>query len=193
MTYKSTLSLGLMLAPIVALLMASSSACILNDDFIRAEDVFACQRDSDCGEPGFACDPSSNTCKPKIKIVQCTDMDEDGYGSGEFRDDCERTGEDPDDSNDKIYPNAPELCDGLDNNANNTVDEPISCAENTLVCASLSIPIQGAFFTCREGGCVLIPPTTVNDPPNMIMCQGVTIPCTNGAYDDTMARANNCF
>lgn len=56
----------------------------------------------------FACDSCSRTTDPDI-----LDVDGDGF---EARDDC-------DDQNPNVYPGAPELCDGVDNNCNEETDE----------------------------------------------------------------------
>lgn len=44
----------------------------------------------------------------------CTDLDGDGY--------CAELGFDCDDTDPEIYPNAPEVCDGIDNNCNEIID-----------------------------------------------------------------------
>ena len=80
----------------------------------------ACE-DGDCPE-GFVCEdvlggvqciPESGTCEP------CFDPDGDGYGIGPecIALDCNE--EDP-----EMNPGAPELCDGMDNNCNDEIDEP---------------------------------------------------------------------
>lgn len=56
----------------------------------------------------------SNSCETEL-IVTATDIDEDGFSVCDG--DC-------DDNDDSIYPGAPELCDGVDNNCNNIIDEP---------------------------------------------------------------------
>ena len=56
----------------------------------------------------FACDSCTRTTNPDI-----LDVDNDGF---EARDDC-------DDQNPNIYPGAPELCDAVDNNCNEEIDE----------------------------------------------------------------------
>gem|GEM_PF-1247467 len=56
----------------------------------------------------FACESCTRTTNPDI-----LDVDGDGY---EARDDC-------DDQNPNVYPAAPELCDGVDNNCNEEIDE----------------------------------------------------------------------
>ena len=44
----------------------------------------------------------------------CTDIDGDGF--------CAELGFDCDDTNPEVYPNAPEVCDGIDNNCNEIID-----------------------------------------------------------------------
>ena len=56
----------------------------------------------------FACDSCTRTTDPDI-----LDVDGDGF---EARDDC-------DDQNPNVYPGAPELCDAVDNNCNEEIDE----------------------------------------------------------------------
>ncbi len=57
----------------------------------------------------------------------CHDLDGDGYrGHGP---DCDRSDQDYDcdEQNDQIYPDAPEACDGIDNNCDQVVDEGCPC------------------------------------------------------------------
>lgn len=185
----SSVSLGLVASTLFALLFVAQSSCILNDDFLRVSDTFQCQNDGDCGEPGFACDPSSLTCKRASEIVLCTDKDNDGYGTGAVRDECEFAEEDPNDNDETVNPGAIEICDTKDNNGDGTVDEPFDCSVNgDLDCSrELMIPRANTFFSCVNNQCVLIPANSAGE------CAGVTLPCVGGAYDDTEAIAKGCI
>ena len=186
----SSVSLGLMVGTVLALLFAAQSSCILNDDFLRVSDTFPCANDGDCGEPGFACDPSSLTCKRQSEIILCTDQDGDGYGAGEIRDECENSEEDPNDNDPDVNPGAAEVCDAKDNNGDGNTDEPYDCtAGGETACATeLMIPLSNTRFTCRNNQCVLI--SSQNSAGE---CADVTIPCVGGTYDDTEAVAKGCI
>ena len=80
--------------------------------------------------------PNTDDCDPNdsniSKFTFYRDLDGDGYGSKESKLDCqkskgfvEKTG-DCNDSNDKIYPDATETCDLLDNDCDNKTDEEVT-------------------------------------------------------------------
>lgn len=81
-----------------------------------------------CGFDEFSCLKwvSVESCQEFYKceggecVVSCIDMDGDGYGEGP---DC--TGEDCDDNDANINPDALEECNGIDDNCNDEVDEGI--------------------------------------------------------------------
>lgn len=98
--------------------------------------------DSDCNDldatinPGAEelCDNLDNNCDGQIDegvtTVYYLDADADGFGDeSAFIESCEvanryvANGNDCDDTNETVYPGAPELCDGIDNDCNNDVDD----------------------------------------------------------------------
>ena len=59
-----------------------------------------------------------------------SDGDDDGDGFGNTADDAARGLYDCNDNDTDVYPGAAELCDGIDNNCNNAVDEDTICADD---------------------------------------------------------------
>jgi large repetitive protein len=116
-------------------------------------------------------------------FYQCTgleDADQDGYLSG---DDC-------DDSNPSIYPNAPEICgDGLDNDCDGTVDETITWyADNDQdgwgnEFSALSDCTQPEGYVLNSGDCDDSNPNVF--PGAFDECDGLDNDC-NGTADDAI-------
>lgn len=173
----------------LALFASPQSGCVLRDDFLRTSDVYPCEDNGDCSEPNYECDPTSKTCKSALIDAFCEDSDGDGYGSGEDRSECEYAEEDFDDTDPMLNPGASDLCDGKDNDGDGEVDEPFDCAMGgDLDCyKNLPIPREDTLFSCIAGRCVLLPTRSNED------CEGVTLACVNGAFNDTEAIAKGCL
>jgi Putative metal-binding motif len=79
--------------------------------------ILACQ--SDC-EAGINCSLGVEACinSCPIWVVTCEDLDGDGWGTGPG---CSM--QDCDDTNDQVYPNAPEICNQIDDDCDTTVDD----------------------------------------------------------------------
>jgi hypothetical protein len=72
------------------------------------------------------CDGTANECP-----TDCTDADGDGFGVAGENSDCPSDGDDCDDTDDTINPNAEEVCNGEDDNCDGDVDE---CAQADATC-----------------------------------------------------------
>ncbi|MBL7964743.1 MAG: hypothetical protein JNM31_12975 [Flavobacteriales bacterium] len=120
---------------------------------------------SNCGFCGNACPPGSACVNG---VCMAPDLDGDGFGNDV---DC-------DDQNPNIYPNAPELCDGMDNDCDGVIDEgdpggggacntglPGQCGQGTLV--------------CQNGMLICVP----NSAPSLEMCDGIDNDC-DGLIDE---------
>ncbi len=117
--------------------------------------VVPCRVDGDCPR-GEEC--QAGTCVP----AECIDLDGDGYGIN-----CDKGG-DCDDSDDSVYPGAPELCDGKDNDCDQVGDSGIQCG--LFCCAESELCLSGACVRdtgdcdddgdcqedsyCHEGDCI---------------------------------------
>lgn len=82
---------------------------------------------------------SEPDCSPDSTLPQCIDSDKDGVVAAK---DC-------DDNNDQIRPDAPEQCDGLDNNCNGAVDDlgDVWVENGVGQCSSGAIVVQ----SCKKG------------------------------------------
>lgn len=92
-----------------------------NADACLGTQIRRCERnDQGCFVWGEARDcPASTLCMEDVctLVDECLDADQDGYGAG-----CP-LGPDCDDSDREINPGRPEICDGVDNNCDNRVDD----------------------------------------------------------------------
>ena len=116
----------------------------LNDHDADGDGVTSCLGDCDDTKaliyPGASesCDDVDNDCNGEIDdgllIDYYPDVDADGYGdasspiaSCDPQPEWITVGQDCDDSNPYIHPEATELCDSVDNDCNGTVDDGITC------------------------------------------------------------------
>ena len=108
----------------------------------------ACAKDADCADTDActtneACDPASSVCLYKV-----LDKDGDGHPPPVCG------GDDCDDSSPTVFPGAPELCDGKDNDCDGVVDNGAACASPTgSSCVAGACKCPGATRACA-GACV---------------------------------------
>jgi hypothetical protein len=149
------------LRALAATFLAALAACAVDVDIAGGVDGFKCTSDADC-VPGFLC---SNIGQPEGTVgrcvdattgiePECVDLDQDGayVGSG-----CQ-PGQpyDCDDTTNTVGPNAVEVCDGIDNDCDNAVDEELPeqpCPLQIGMCAGASRAcVDGAYADCAEAG-----------------------------------------
>ena len=124
--------------------LAGGNYCLVD----CSEDPTICPAGFSCGLIGgvddglivLQCVPNNGVC--------CVDGDGDVYGEGEG---C--LGTDCDDSNPDVYGSAPELCDGLDNDCDELVDNmPVDCGVASCELGSLGY-FETAAEACVDGAC----------------------------------------
>jgi hypothetical protein len=131
----------------------------------------ACASDGDCadGNPCHInhCDARTATCTVKL-------LDKDGDGHAPII--C--GGDDCDDSDPTVYPGAPEICDGKDNDCNGKIDDGATCANPLFAC-------QAGACSCRADA--LCGPDCVDKNTDARHCGscgnacGANLACVNGA------------
>ena len=170
-------------------LICAASGCVLNTDFLTEEGTFFCQADTDC-DSTFTCDPNTNACVRRGGAPiepDCVDKDQDGYGVGEDRRKCPKPEEDTDDNDASIYPGAPDICDGKDNDSDPaTPDGQIACRIVT-DCPQSVASMLGGFFFCEDNPqgqkvCVLKAANAVG------VCMDVIYGCVGGMYEEIPAE-----
>ena len=107
-----------------------------------------------------------------VKISTCIDNDGDGYGTGQYLSGCSESTilSDCDDTNPAANPGVSEICDGIDNNCDNNIDEGFNADDD-------------GFSTCA-GDCNDTNPAV--NPGASEICDGIDNDC-NGLVDDGLS------
>ena len=150
------------------------------------------KEDVDCNDnnssifPGALekCDGVDNNCDGTVDegCDVCTDADHDGF----FAQAGCLTIVDCDDSDALVRPNAAELCDGIDNNCNQQVDEGFDLSSDPSNCGTCGniCSFSHSTSTCVSGSCEL---GTCN--PGFGNCDTID---SNGCETSLMTDPNNC-
>lgn len=185
---------------LLGLMGAGISACTV--DFSPTGgggETFSCATDDDC-LGGYACQGNVCVRQSGPDVPTCSDADDDGYGVGtlEQRQTCRlcetegKCGEDCDDTNPAIHPNAPEQCNNADENCNAEIDEPTDCTDDPSICNSLAgAAPQGASYSCIAGRCELTMMTQICTNGAMpCPCNANPLACTAGMYPEIPGPAD---
>ena len=129
--------------------LAYGIGCSVEDRDIERAGTFVCRTDADCLK-GSECVKNKKTdeegrCARSDEVKHCLDNDGDGYiGVSVEKDDPRYSGyitecgfgaknpQDVDDNDASIYPDAPEVCDGKDNDGDGCIDG--TCSHESRIC-----------------------------------------------------------
>lgn len=126
---------------------AGITVCVPNTDSCLGDQIRSCVQDNNgCFVWGNVRNcPGGSVCRDDVctLVDNCLDNDGDGYGMG-----C-NLGNDCNDNDRDIHPGKAEVCDGIDNNCNNLIDEGIagvgdSCSAGQGACMNTGTRVCGA-------------------------------------------------
>ena len=120
----------------------------------------------------------------ELQEIILNDIDNDGDGFSENQGDC-------DDNNASINPNAPENCDGIDNNCDGNIDEN-AIEDMGLFCAEC---VDGQIITTSGNPCDDGNACTTDDVCNQGVCVGTAFVCDDGnsCTDDACDPSGVCI
>lgn len=143
---------------ICAAFLAIGISCTTEDRDVEQKGLFACESNDDC-LPGSLCVGADKAkgiegrCTREEEVDHCVDLDEDGFETvtdEKYVNECgfsDKRPRDPDDNDPTIYPDAPERCDGKDNNGDGCVDgscpEGADCHADDKKCIAWAEPCWG--------------------------------------------------
>ncbi|MBR9703884.1 hypothetical protein GOV12_00595 [Candidatus Pacearchaeota archaeon] len=147
-----------------------------------------------------SCDIDQICINGECRDNECVDEDNDGYDTcGVFDPGDDGKPVDCNDDNDKVYPGAPELCDGLDNDCDGLIDELNGDCRDPLVCTNGvcvrecveeggTIPVIPNAPECCDGLTKILPKS-----PDIIGISGIcTNKCGNNVCDVLTETNYNC-
>lgn len=148
-----------------------------------------CPEGRDCNDrdpavyPGAKelCDGKDNNCDGQVDEGLSTDADGDGhYAIGS----CKQPADDCNDNDPAVYPGAPEICDGKDNNCDGQVDEGFFVGAICMV--GIGACERQGILVCSADGAGTICNATPGQPSPEI-CDGIDNNC-NGIIDEDCQR-----
>lgn len=159
---------------------SGAAQCVGDADCVPFDESSACVPRCDPGAAscpvGFECDDAAGLCRPTSGRC-CVDADTDGFGAGVG---C--AGPDCDDGRAEAHPGADELCNGLEDDCDEAVDEGCVCAAGeTQPCGSDVGLCAPGIQTCRADG--TWGPCTGAVLPTGEVCNGEDDDC-DGSPDD---------
>jgi hypothetical protein len=141
----------------------------------------------------FYCDADNDTFKSNTSAGSCNTYNCLPSGCSEI------PGTDCDDSNSNIKPGATEICDGVDNNCADGIDEDDVCSSVNYYCDNDTDTFKSetptgtcSYFNCQPEGCDLLPGTDCNDnnfeakPGAEEICDGIDNNCVDGIDEDNI-------
>lgn len=154
------------------------SGCTVDDSFVETGE-FACSSNEGCIE-GYICEDGicvEDVVEPRLEEV-CIDEDGDGYGTGENRTGCapDKREKDCDDGDASIHPDAPEQCNGVDDDCDGAVDDFECTGNDNTVCGAPPGDLDDYLhFTCRNNTCTLVP----SNQKTELQCDQMYITCNS--------------